>query len=739
MKRTKRTLLICLILILGLCCIGADALEQTIRVRLPVDVNTGELKANSFAYREGSLLFIYQDKLCLMKKDEVNITEFVVSDLIAENLPEHKNLSDKGRYKLLPSASTVSLLDVENGYLYSLDADNENVSLRMKVSLMWQDYVIQQPDGTRYVNAPSAYCLTNEALYALGNSQETGKQLVSFSLADGSKKEHEGIRALAMTPHQAEDLLLVTVNDTLAVSVQRWHDGKAEPWADLADSAELAPSAIFGMVYDGHEDKVYMGVDSQIRLLKKDGSMTVVAELPESLYLKEEMQMADRESFALMSNVGVLECKIIGIAGVPERSLTLWGNAESPEIAIASLSIPGLRLQSVESDNYEVLLQQLISRSETVDIYRMSLPYVDFKALRDKGFFVDLSSSKVLQGFFEGLYPNLQRVLGDHGMIAAIPIRAEMQGNSLYDQTFFDSEKLSVPTTFEEMCGIISDWPEKYAHKHDDLRPFTDWQGARRSLIQEAVEVYQVQFWRENGMDHFDSDLLRRLLTAAERAADETVDNPSGIAGKEMSVFWIGAQSASIMDYRGGVFDGRRRQPLFLSADKGQAPAMYLRIDVLTINPFSPNKDSALQFLEKVSEALPMTLKLMLSPDINEPIENPHYHTMLRQKLDALELVKAQVKEAGGANKTLLEERQSMLEQDLEEYQKTGRFLVSAEDISVYRQIMADPVIEAGGAKMDLRMALKTPLLQFADKSISMDQFIREAERKWQLIRNENR
>ncbi len=129
----------------------------------------------------------------------------------------------------------------------------------------------------------------------------------------------------------------------------------------------------------------------------------------------------------------------------------------------------------------------------------------------------------------------------------------------------------------------------------------------------------------------------------------------------------------------------------------------------------------------------------MLSPDINEPIENPHYHTMLRQKLDALELVKAQVKEAGGANKTLLEERQSMLEQDLEEYQKTGRFLVSAEDISVYRQIMADPVIEAGGAKMDLRMALKTPLLQFADKSISMDQFIREAERKWQLIRNENR
>ncbi len=53
MKRTKRTLLICLILILGLCCIGADALEQTIRVRLPVDVNTGELKANSFAYREG--------------------------------------------------------------------------------------------------------------------------------------------------------------------------------------------------------------------------------------------------------------------------------------------------------------------------------------------------------------------------------------------------------------------------------------------------------------------------------------------------------------------------------------------------------------------------------------------------------------------------------------------------------------------------------------------------------------
>lgn len=728
MKSVTKVLVLCMMLFLHLCLSIVGQAEGSIQVRLPIDMNVGAVNATSFAYDDGVLFFTNQNKISFLAAEENAIQEFMIPDLLSEIDVESDIPADSYRYKLISSSDGIYLLDLEHGTVFLVKMRNEAVTLDRVISLEWNDYMVQLPDGGHYSNPPHLYCAADFSHYALEDRGDAdGKHLIEFSLSDGSKIDHSAMKVIAMSPYHGNALLLLTVDG----SIYRFHRGEYELMLRMNNFVNIAPSTIFGLLYDEESDGIYLGYANSIMKVQSDGSLMSSIELPASIYQFDDSQIIAQDLCAVLTNVGILECSLTGSAA--SRVLTVWGNTESPEMVLASLEIPGIELKSIESDSFEVLLQNMMTRDEGVDVYRLSLSYVDFASLRGKGYYADLSSSSKLRDMYSKLYPSLQQVLGDHGKIAAIPIRAEVQGYSMYDYGFFEGENIPVPSTFEGMCIIIERWLENYAEKYDNLQPFEPYLGARRVLIEEALREYLVHMRRTDIMS-FDTGLLRRMLTAAEKTAEKI----EGLDHLESNVFWIGEQVTGIQDFQGDTRDGRHQLPMFLSVEQGESPALSMRVDVLLINPFSLNMDLAIQFLEKVTEKLPQTLSIMLSPSINDEIENPDYQMWHRQRQGEIDRVKAQAEGTHGAEKTMLDEQRLRLEQELAELERTGRLLVSHEDIEVYRKAMENPVIEVGGSMQLLNSSLRTSLLQYADMLIDMEQFISEVDQKWQLILKES-
>lgn len=470
--RMMRTPIACCIACWLLCTTALARAQPPARALVPLDLNTGELLVDSFVFFEGILVYAFKDRLLVGHGAEAS--EQQIAQMVEPIHRSSNRAMPSRRYRVLASPDSPYLLDIENGVLYALAIGESTVAARYIAELAWDDYWVHLPDGSRYADAPAAWCVSGSALYAL----ENGGLLVSYSMEDGSKSTHAGVHAMAMAALDGNALVLARQDERGMVEMVRLRDGNLTPWMKLEGSGAES-GAVFGIAYQQEQDVVYAGIGNHILRVTADGDTSIVVGLPHSMIRKEGLQADGAQSLCLLTNVGILA---FGLAdATPPRTLTLWGNAEAPELVIAALSIPGLTLESVEADSYEVLLQQLMSRSGQADVFRLSLPYIHMSALEKKGYYADLSASATIRQFFAQLYPSVQEKLGHSGAIAAIPIRAEVDGFARYDQAFFEEEGIAPPTTFEEMCGIIRVWDEQYAKRHDALQPLNNWTGTRRA------------------------------------------------------------------------------------------------------------------------------------------------------------------------------------------------------------------------------------------------------------------
>lgn len=724
----------CITSLLMICVAFTAAAQQTVRNIIPIDLNSGGLRIDSYVYVEDVLIYTFQDRLYVKKGSDALGTETFIPDLTAEaGRPSDKNVQSK-RYRLSDSGSGLLLLDIENGLLYGLELDGESVGAKLRVSLDWEDYLVRLPDGGAFAEAPVRYCAAAETLFAIEGNRGEEMRLASFSLEDGRKSVSADMNVMAMTRLSDGALLLAVSNDKGEIFIERLFQGETTPWTGV-NRAVGGQGEVFGIAYDGERNVVFLGVDHEIRKIGADGASEIVVTLPDTVYMKEGLLLTPAQTIALLTNIGLLEFGLTDGAAARHQTLTVWGNTESPEMTIGAMSVSGLSLQSVEPGTYEMLLQNLIARNEDVDIYRLSLSNVNYHALKEKGYYTNLASSESIQAFFNGLYPSIRNMLGRDGEITAVPIRAEIDGMAQFDQSFFESEHLAVPQTFEEMCAVIGDWDARYAEAYDDIQPLAHMTGTRRALIAEALRSYLAMLLSENSPTAaFESPLLYRILSAVEAASSKHSDTEY----KSACVFEVGMQFPRIADFRGMLMDGRVRRPLAMSLAPGKAPSLIMRLDVLVVNPFSVKKELAVRYLEKLIEALPAGFKMMVSPDLAVPIENPDFSSGRQRRVGEIELLASQIDKASGVQKTELEERMAMLKDNLARYEAEERYQVSLDDIACYRKAVGDPVIEEGSLLLSLQSAMRIPMLQYADGAIGMEQFMREVEAKWKLIRSES-
>lgn len=730
MHRSARVFLFILAVLLAAApCCQAVLKEETL---LAQPVTRGDYRLESFEYLQNTLYFVDQGTLYALAPGQDAPQAFDIGPLA--NLPPAP--SWQTRWKLLRDGGALHLLNWNQGLLYPLDVSGPQPILKAPIQLDWADY-IRDAGGTPYTSAPEGYAIAQGCLFAV--EQENGRRLVSFALADGGKTMYQTANVEAFTPYQGGRLLVATRDQAQAQGYQ-W--GVFDPQQDRLEAKGALLSGdgqgdnLFGFAYDGQADILYAMVDQQILRFPVLGQGEVCAQLPPLFYMPDAMRLADGGYCAVATPNGLLIRSLDPQAMRSKTTLTVWGAVERPALTAAALSMPEVNIQAVGLSGEDSVENRLVSGDDQVDIFRLSLPMYDFAAMLKKGYFEDLSASPQVAAWHQSLYPFVKKALEADGKIAAVAVHAELWDMCMYDTAFFAQTGQPLPRTFAQLCALVQAWPS-YQQDFADMIPLEISQGAREALIGMALSVYLNHLRQAPPAQAFDSALLRDLLSAAEQTAASLGKAPPQNEGSYFSPLFSPGEQVRVVDFHGQGRDAHTVKPLALAADAAAQPAPALYLEVLVVNPRSRQKAAAVRFLEAAVANLPLEERITLCPDQNTALENPNYAEGLKNYQAMVDNARLRLQGAQPEQKQQMESLLASEEKRLQAFERDERYLLTAEDIAAYRQVMQHGFVRLGGWDAQFENALWELRSRYAAGQIHMDQFIREAQNKLELIRQE--
>lgn len=724
-KRTGITaLILCLLLALPALAapLGAGQ-ELSARLQEPM----GEIQ--SMAWHEGCLWLTDARRLHLL--DQEGHAQGELLDSLMGPVPP-----DNFRQVLLLPGEELALIDRRSGLYLPLRLEGGKPAAGDPVQLDWADFIIQH-DGYQEVKAPAQLARAGGTLYGL---MGPGEPLQRFDLKTGQALPPLSQSALLLLPYKAGQLMLVQEEGEPAQRVIQRYDPEVDSLEPLSPVLpEEAPTKLFGGSYEPSSDSLYLAMEDGVRRYQGGKAGELCASLPYADYRPELLAVAalpgDLLAIANGRQAYLMNSTPEDYAG--RRTLRLLLGADyAPGLNEAQGQLPDIRVElSRASLDALTLAQLLISGDDQHDLYWVKLSQVDFQSLMKKGYALDLSGSAALQQNHAALYPFLQQAVGDGKGIHALPLSAHVTV-LLGEQGFvFDDQGQPRLHSLQDFLQYLSDWPERYGESEPGMLPYRGYE-VRPGVYQLVLEAYAGSMLADGEPLSFDTPLFRGLMGQAEKlpwdaisGQDEDYYAPA-IFDQELLHF--------LRQFNGDGRDSHHYLPFLLSAGEGKPAAMPLDVSALFINPRTREPEAALRLMEALLTQIQPDARAMLSPEANEPVENPLYPQQLQEQQRHIDQVQAALKKAGETERAELKARLDRLQAYLTQIEQQQRYLISEQNLTDYRALAQGAyLLQQNGEQQGLHAARKL-LPQYAEGQISLEQFITEAEARLKLIRTEN-
>lgn len=579
-------------------------------------------------------------------------------------------------------------------------------------------------------------------------------RLYSFDLKNGQCTAYESEFISKFTPYRDGKLLCMVYDQQNAYDTETnsykpvqlaVFDPEADALTPLAQIPGIVPYQISAINYDMETDTMYLATPEKLYRMPGMAEPELCAYVPVSYYREYQGNAMARVGQYIMVNgeTGVY-VRQTDPGYLPKDTLTIYGGyaSDAHNAAIARMGdIPVTFYEDGHFSSAQELGQALISGENEIDLLKISLSYMDFQRLMEKGYCYDLTGSKVLSEFAGQLYPFLQEEVMQDGKLMAVPV--EMYAYSFGYTRHLKETDFAAPDTFLALCQFLNDWGEQeYYDTYSDYQPFAQTE-IQQSMQGMAMELYADYMMATGQKWTLNSPVLREMLEAVsnldvsdwefqidyETATDEDWDE----LYEKNELF---STYASI-DVRYQPDPWEISAPLTMTADSPLC--IGTEVTVFFINPRSRHLDAALTYLEGYIQALPQADLAAMCPGRNDPIENPYYEQNLKSYDEQIAQMEESMKTAKEADKTALEEQLASLQEWRAEYERDHRYLATADSIAAYRAIeesffvrKPNPFYSAGGEE------LHTLYSRYLMGQISLDQFILEGEAKLRLMLLEN-
>ena len=395
-----------------------------------------------------------------------------------------------------------------------------------------------------------------------------------------------------------------------------------------------------------------------------------------------------------------------------------------------------------ESQN---LLESMMNRDDSIDIYVLSTNSTIYDALYKRGYLMELDSSEKLKQLTERMYPDIREALSPNGHLVAIPVD-------------FNSWTLGVnEKALEKMGMTLEDVPDNWMDFLDFLAGLEEplkenkmhlfyagysARDARNDLFNSIFEDYQRYVSAVNPTAGYNTDLLRGLLTKLEQLDFVALGLPEVSEDDEeessgMISYGEYGEDTVLMQTSTGCTIGNfysNCTPMLMGLDANTPMPLVLRTEVAVVNPFTRHPEQAIAFMEELADSLNTGTLYCMDPSLNEPIRGEQNEQSAIDAQKWVDDAKAELADADEADRQMLEENLQQAEENLKYWDEYG-WEVSQRDLDWYRG--HDDHIALAGVEWlyaDESGEAWELISQYMQGKIGMDEMLTGIDRKVQMM-----
>ena len=345
------------------------------------------------------------------------------------------------------------------------------------------------------------------------------------------------------------------------------------------------------------------------------------------------------------------------------------------------------------------LLDDLLTRSDAVDIYVLPVNSPQFEALRDRGYLLPLDGSAALSDLVSGMYPALAQAFSHDGAAVALPLSAT--GESIgFGEGLLQKLGLSLADVPDDWAGVldfIEDALPRYVDRLDpeDRRAYG---GLQPSVLREQLFRLILFDWAcaahaQGEIPDYEDPRLVALLERLETLRFEALDLDED-RERDPNDFFAGGWSQNGGEYLFcfnletafhpyGWYDAGT--PVLPGFGDGRPGPLALKLTAAVVNPYSPRRETALAWLEALANAMPATLRCTLSPQETQAVRRPEADEALDFYTRTLEDLQARLDAAPSEEAQALAQERDVLKREYEKYLADEQWLIPQARLDWYR------------------------------------------------------
>lgn len=658
-------------------------------------------------------------------------------------------------------------LNTQTGLLLKLAAENGKPVVAQAVTLDLSDFQYTET----YEDQEYTYTLELQNWTAMGNELfvclrdynygDGEPQLAMLDMTTGEKTGDNVSFVRLFTPYQDGKLLCMVVDDNNMYDIDSGKykpipfsvfDPETDTLEPLFELADMSYYDIYAMTYDAENNWLYLACPERIyRVDCATGESVLSAYVPCSYYQDYRGSAIARVgAHVMVLGTNGVYVRLADPAQLSKDALTIYNgySDDAHNRVIAQMDdIPVTFFDKAYYSTAQELGQAMVSGENEIDIFRVSLNYMDFQRLMEKGYCYDLSGSEKLSALAAQFYPILSKEITLDGKLYGMPVDFYVSTWSV-SSALEKKLKLECPKTLVELCQFLNDWAEKgYYEEYTDYQPFEE-EELRNMVISQALSMY-IDYMQATGQTlKLDTPEFREIMTAAA-----AVD----VSDYEIQVNWEDDDSVNELFNKSGLFrnyqylsvrynmhfsldeDYDTYSPMLLTLTENTPLCLSAQVEVMFINPRSKHLDAALRYLELYMENIEPSMLAMMCPDKNDPIVNPHFEETLKIYRDNIDRIKKALETCKEEDKAAYQEQLENYEGYYKDWEREGKYSATAESIAAYRAYDSYFFVRKPNAFYSSGSddSLSNLLSRFLDGQLPLEQFIQEFDAKLRLMQNE--
>ena len=345
---------------------------------------------------------------------------------------------------------------------------------------------------------------------------------------------------------------------------------------------------------------------------------------------------------------------------------------------------------SREYSEADKLVESMMNRDDSVDIYVLDTSTAVYDALFSRGYMMELDGSAGVAELAESMYPALREDLSANGHIVAVPVEVS-------------SFTVGINTKALEQLGLtMDDVPDNWSDLLDFLDGLADRlpedgkvtvfykgmteQDARNDLFYRIFDDYQRYINHTDPEIGYNTELLRGLLEKLERM-DFTALGCVSMEDFDENEDYYSEENLSLLDLSTGCTIGNfygDYTPVLMAMDAGTPHLLTLDTQVAFINPFTRNPEAALAFMDELSSCISDRVRYCLDPELNEPIRGKWNEEYIAELEETVAAMRQSLESAPESDRQMIEENIRDYEESLE-FAREYSWEISQRELDWYR------------------------------------------------------